>query len=71
MTLAQYLAQHGLSQAEFARRIRYPEATVSRWVAGRMVPRRLAMREIEAATGGAVTPASWFLDAPASSEASA
>lgn len=62
--LRAYLAEHGMSQAQFARslsrRVRTPvqQSSVSRWCAG-AAPYRLMRRAIERETGGAVPADSW------------
>jgi len=55
MTLSDYLAQSGLSQAEFARAIETSQPTVSRYITGLRMPRRDHLRRIREVTGGAVT----------------
>jgi transcriptional regulator with XRE-family HTH domain len=54
-TLATWLAQREMSQAEFAKRIGATPASVSRWISGKSLPRRGALRAIDAETDGAVT----------------
>ena len=57
-TLAQYLADKGITQAEFADCVGVGQPTVSKLAAGKMPSLRLAQR-IEDATSGAVSVRSW------------
>lgn len=57
-TLTKYLADNGITQAEFAARIGVVQATVSKLAAGKMPSLRLAQR-IEDATDGTVSVRSW------------
>ena len=68
MTLAEYLSEHGLSPAEFAKLIGVTDESVRRYAHGRRYPRPAIMRRIVTATGGAVGPQD-FLDLPASQDA--
>ena len=67
-TLAQYLAEAGLTQAQFAKQVSTTDATVSRWCTGKAFPSPDAIRRIDTATNGKVPPGIWF--APAIPEAS-
>ncbi len=68
MTLERYLAEHKLTQQEFAKRIGYTQSRVSRILSGEMgMPDRL-LKQIYEATDGAVTPNDFLLPAPASAE---
>ncbi|MDG3439377.1 helix-turn-helix domain-containing protein [Nitrospirillum amazonense] len=60
MTLADYLQAHGLTAAEFARRIGRSRSTVARWCTGQRHPDAAAMRAIMEETGGAVMPNDFF-----------
>jgi transcriptional regulator with XRE-family HTH domain len=57
MTLAQYLAHAGLTQAGFAQQIGVSQTAVGRYALGLRVPRPAIQRRIMTATNGAVTPA--------------
>ena len=59
-TLAQYLAERGIRQADFAEKVSSTSATVSRWCSGKAFPSPDAIRRIDAATDGKVPPAVWF-----------
>ena len=59
MTLAQYLDQHGMSQAAFAEAAGLSAASVSRYLAGTQAPTLAQMWRIFDATGGAVQPNDW------------
>jgi transcriptional regulator with XRE-family HTH domain len=54
MTLADYLKEAQLSQADFARRINVPRQMVQRYVKGR-IPDKEIMEKIALATGCKVT----------------
>lgn len=56
MTLTQFLAREGLTQAEFGARIRCSGATVSRICAGIGSVNRVTLARIFWETGGRVTP---------------
>lgn len=71
MNLANYLARHGLSYREFARRIGTPHArTVERYAKGQRVPAGRMMAAIAEATEGAVQPKDFVDPASAVSTAS-
>jgi DNA-binding transcriptional regulator YdaS (Cro superfamily) len=55
MKLAQYLAIHRLTQAQFADRVAVSRPAVSHWVTGHRTPHTRAMAAISNATAGAVT----------------
>lgn len=55
MTLADWLIEHGISQADFASRIESSQPTVSRYVTGLRMPRKDHLRKIREVTRGAVT----------------
>jgi len=55
MTLQEYLARNGLSQAAFARRIGVSQQAVQRYVDGKRVPKRALAKKIVEVTGGQVT----------------
>jgi transcriptional regulator with XRE-family HTH domain len=55
MTLAQWIEKQGRTQRWFAGEVGAPEATVSRWCSGKMMPRLDRLRQIEQITGGSVT----------------
>jgi transcriptional regulator with XRE-family HTH domain len=54
MKLADYLAAHDLSQAEFARSLGISQVAVSRYAGGRRMPRRDHLLKIREITDGAV-----------------
>ena len=60
MTLAQYLLKTGTTQAAFAAQAGLAASTVSRYLAGEIVPTLGQMRRIAEATGGAVKPNDWL-----------
>lgn len=66
MTLADFLIREGLSQSDFAGKLGVTQATVSRYVGGRM-PRKTKLEAIRDITGGAVT-ADDFLRQPEAAE---
>ena len=68
MNLDNYLSNHGLSPAEFAKRIGVTDESVRRYTHGRRHPRPEIMRRIVAATDGQVGPQD-FLDASEDGEA--
>jgi transcriptional regulator with XRE-family HTH domain len=72
MHLAEWLQKNGVSQDEFADRIKCDRTSVTRYVNGRRMPRREVLARIVAETSGAVT-ANDFLKpevfSPAPSEA--
>lgn len=55
MTLSEYLKQHQIKPAAFARQIQTSRQSVHRWTAGLARPRANDMRRIAEATGGKVT----------------
>jgi DNA-binding transcriptional regulator YdaS (Cro superfamily) len=55
MFLREYLADHGLTQQEFADSVGVSRATVSYWSRGIKQPRPLHATKIRAATRGEVT----------------
>jgi len=69
MKLGPRLRQLGLSQKAFATALGVSEATVSAWVAGRIIPDPRKLPAIAAATGGAVTLADFVDDGPAEAQA--
>lgn len=66
MTLAEYLRATGQTQGDFGSRLSpaVPDATVSRWAAGIMIPRPKRIREIEALTAGKIGASDWFAATP-------
>lgn len=76
MRLAEYLAQEGMTQADFARKIGQEQATIARYCTGKRTPQPEVMRKIVQATRGQVqpndfydVPARWRSPAPAGSAA--
>lgn len=65
MKLAHWIEQQGRTQRWFAGEVNAPEATVSRWCSGKMMPRLDRLRQIERITGGAVTANDFAAAAPA------
>lgn len=63
MTLGQYLKKHGITPAEFGRRISRSRAAVSRYVADERIPDRETMAKIVEATKGAVTANDFYAPA--------
>jgi len=55
MQLSEWLQKHGVSQDEFADRIKCDRTSVTRYVNGRRMPRREVLARIVAETSGAVT----------------
>lgn len=55
MTLAEYLARHNISQADFAAQIGATQAAVSRYASGARMPKAAHMASIRSATHGTVT----------------
>jgi DNA-binding transcriptional regulator YdaS (Cro superfamily) len=55
MTLADFLSEHGLSQAKFGAMIGVSDATINRYVKGRRAPSAVNVRKIKAITKGLVT----------------
>lgn len=55
MTLAEYMAERGLSDEEMAERIGCSSFAVKKWRYRERTPRGAAMRRIKEATGGEVT----------------
>ena len=62
MRLADYLNLHGLTKAEFARRIGRDKNSVGRFVSGEHIPRRETMLRIVSETDGAVQPNDFYLE---------
>ncbi len=63
MKLADYLREHAIPAADFARLIGEKKSTVHGWVTGRRSPRSVSkMVKVERATNGAVMAAD-FVDA--------
>lgn len=60
MTLHDYMAQHGLNDDEFSRRVGRHRATVSRWRRGKVLPDWEALQAILVATSGKVSPTDFF-----------
>lgn len=61
MKLAEYLAECGLTQPEFAERLGVSQSTVSRWCNG-IPPRRRHLEKLKTETGGKITLASFDVD---------
>lgn len=55
MSLTEFLAQKGLTHAEFAAMVGVSQATVTRWTHGQRFPGRKEIERIQKATRGAVT----------------
>ena len=55
MTLQDYLEETGLTQTEFAILAKTTQSTVSKYLNGRLMPRRAQLRRIAALTHGKVT----------------
>ena len=68
MNLGKWLDENGLDRATFAATVGVHPVTVTKWITGRMMPRREALRAIERETKGAVV-ATDFVDAPPSIQA--
>ena len=66
MKLADYLSSTGVTHADFAQRIGVHQTAVTRYVAGRRIPKPQIAMKITKATGGAVTIEDLF-DVPAPS----
>lgn len=62
-TLATYLYERRIRQADFANKLRIAQATVSRLVRGSTRPSLELAVQIERETGGAVPATSWIPDA--------
>lgn len=61
MQLADYLLQHGLTYAEFARRVGSDHArTVERYAKGKQRPNAAMMTAVVRATAGEVTPNDFY-----------
>jgi len=60
MILADYLVLRRLTVTAFAAEIGRPVSTVHAWLVGARRPDISVAAEIEAATGGAVTPHDWL-----------
>lgn len=54
MTLAAYLEKHGLTQAEFGRRVGMSRLVISRYARGIRFPRPSSIKAIQEATRGKV-----------------
>jgi glutamine synthetase len=65
VNLGEYLKRSGLSRTEFAEMVGVAEASMSRYVAGKRVPRPGILRRIVAASGGEVRADDFFADADA------
>ncbi len=59
-TLSQYLADHGVTQSEFAERVGVKQPTISRLLKPRGRPGVDLAIAIERETGGKVPALSWF-----------
>lgn len=59
MKIADWLTQHGVTQAALARGVNLSEGSVSRIVAGSQRPSFDAMGRIDSFTGGAVSYHDW------------
>lgn len=70
MKLAQWLSEHETRARAFARLVGVAPSTVSRWLAGEIIPDRERMRKIADATDGRVMPND-FMDFPAGGPGSA
>lgn len=64
--LRDWLTREGIGIGEFADRIGVTRVTMSRYLAGKRLPRPHIMRRIQAATRGEVTPNDWIAPADAS-----
>ncbi|MFQ5984666.1 MAG: helix-turn-helix domain-containing protein, partial [Alphaproteobacteria bacterium] len=60
MKLAEYLTNQGISASDFAEKVGVAEASMSRYLSGKRLPRARVMRRIVEATGGAVEPNDFF-----------
>ncbi len=60
MKLISYIEAHGLTQAEFARKIGANVMAISRYCRGEQIPRPNTMRRIVEATDGAVKPSDFY-----------
>ena len=60
MKLGDWLKQQGITQAEFAERIRSDQGHVSDLVRGKVRPRLESIARIQTATAGAVTADDWL-----------
>jgi transcriptional regulator with XRE-family HTH domain len=69
MTLAQYLSENDLRQADFAKAIGSSLGGVAKWLNGQRVPSTKQMKLIVKATGGAVTPNDFFHECRSPGEA--
>jgi transcriptional regulator with XRE-family HTH domain len=56
MKLGEWLSLHGMSQQAFAEAAGLSQGAIARFVLGRRMPNRLAMRKIIDATDGQVMP---------------
>lgn len=64
MTLNDYLKLHGISDGEFAARVKRERTTVMRWRKGDTRPDWEALEAIHEASGGAVRPNDFFPPEP-------
>jgi glutamine synthetase len=68
MKLGDFLKQAGISISQFAERARVSEAAMSRYIAGKRLPRPEILRRIIAATGGRVSANDLYEDMAAAPE---
>jgi predicted XRE-type DNA-binding protein len=66
MTLRQWIADNGLTQASAAEMFEVHEITLSRWINGHAIPRRAQMARIGVLTKNAVLPNDFFASATSS-----
>ena len=69
MKLKEWRQNENISAVEFGRRTGVSHAAVLRWEAGKRMPRPAHMASIERETGGKVTAADFYADAPAGAAA--
>jgi transcriptional regulator with XRE-family HTH domain len=60
MKLQIYLEEASITQEQFASSLGVTQASVSRWVQGKKLPRPDAMRRISEATSGKVSPDDFY-----------
>lgn len=60
MTLAEYMAAHGIRGAQAARELGVSRSTVHCWITEKRVPEPHHQRTIRVWSGGAVTPNDWI-----------
>lgn len=60
MTLREWLRQQDMTQREAADRLGVHEITMCRYVSHKQIPRRDILAKIDALTGGAVKPGSFY-----------